>query len=156
WVSPQRLPASVGRRPLVCDQTIVDTMGTSVVASPLVRRRDDGRHSIRRNTGTLITTVPKMTRNRYLRLSTVVSTALMLQGCAIHNLPTRKAETTLPHAFRPGDPDPEATGEESTARVEWKDFFSDPLLVSLIDTAVANNKEVNIMIQRISAAQNEI
>jgi NodT family efflux transporter outer membrane factor (OMF) lipoprotein len=47
-------------------------------------------------------------------------------------------------------------GEPSAARIEWRDFFSDPHLLELIDTALANNKEVGIMMQRLSAAQYEV
>lgn len=40
--------------------------------------------------------------------------------------------------------------------VKWRDFFSDTYLVSLIDTALVNNQELNIMLQRVSMAKNEI
>lgn len=44
----------------------------------------------------------------------------------------------------------------NTATMKWKDFFSDPNLVTLIDTALANNQELNIMLQQISMTKNEI
>ncbi|QWX84365.1 TolC family protein [Cellulophaga sp. HaHaR_3_176] len=44
----------------------------------------------------------------------------------------------------------------TAATVKWRDFFSDPYLVSLIDSALVNNQELNIMLQRVSMAQNEI
>ncbi|WP_149275450.1 TolC family protein [Pareuzebyella sediminis] len=44
----------------------------------------------------------------------------------------------------------------NTASLKWRDFFSDPYLVSLIDTALVNNQELNVMLQRIEVAQNEI
>ena len=64
---------------------------------------------------------------------------------------TKKADSHLPDSFNQG-----LSQQTNTATVKWKDFFEDPNLLSLIDTAVANNKEVNIMMQRISVAQNEI
>ena len=44
----------------------------------------------------------------------------------------------------------------NTATVKWKDFFSDPKLIALIDTALINNQELNIMLQKVSMAENSI
>ena len=77
--------------------------------------------------------------------------ALMLQACGIPVMTSKMADSHLPDSFKHGVSQP-----ASTATVKWNDFFEDPNLLSLIDTAVANNKEVNIMMQRISVAQNEI
>lgn len=63
----------------------------------------------------------------------------------------KTADTQLPEQFKPG-----VNEQTSSANVKWQDFFDDPQLRSLIDTAVANNKEINIMAQRISIAENEI
>lgn len=43
----------------------------------------------------------------------------------------------------------------NTAAVKWKDFFTDANLSSLIDTALKNNQEYNIILQEINIAQNE-
>ena len=44
----------------------------------------------------------------------------------------------------------------NTANINWREFFSDPQLVALIDTALVNNQELNIMLQQVSMAKNEI
>ncbi len=44
----------------------------------------------------------------------------------------------------------------NTAKVKWKDFFTDPNLAALIDTALKNNQELNIMLQEIQISKNEI
>ncbi|KAA2218825.1 TolC family protein [Maribacter flavus] len=44
----------------------------------------------------------------------------------------------------------------NTANTRWREFFSDAYLVSLIDTALVNNQELNIMLQHIDIAQNEV
>ena len=44
----------------------------------------------------------------------------------------------------------------NTANVKWKEFFSDPYLVALIDTALVKNQELNIMLQQVDIAKNEI
>ncbi len=44
----------------------------------------------------------------------------------------------------------------NTATIKWKEFFTDPNLTSLIDMALANNQEYNIIMQEINISQNEI
>ena len=44
----------------------------------------------------------------------------------------------------------------STAGIQWRNFFTDPNLISLIDTALKNNQELNITLQDIEIAKNEI
>lgn len=57
----------------------------------------------------------------------------------------------MPGRYSAGD-----QGKASSASIKWKQFFDDPQLIRLIDTAITSNKEVNIALQRISAAENEI
>jgi multidrug efflux system outer membrane protein len=45
---------------------------------------------------------------------------------------------------------------DSAASISWRRFFADPDLVSLIETALANNQEFNIAIQDIEIAANEV
>jgi len=44
----------------------------------------------------------------------------------------------------------------STAGIQWRNFFTDPNLINLIDTALKNNQELNITLQDIEIAKNEI
>jgi multidrug efflux system outer membrane protein len=70
-------------------------------------------------------------------------------------VPTQKAirneHTIVPKAFKN-----EVTDSLNSAKIKWKDFFSDEYLIALIDTALVNNQELNIMLQQINSAQNEI
>ncbi|MGZ0076586.1 TolC family protein [Methylomonas sp. YC3] len=84
-------------------------------------------------------------------LAAAVAAGLLLQACGIPEMTTRTADTQLPDQFKPG-----VIEQASSASVKWQEFFDDPHLLSLIDTAVANNKEINIALQRISIAENEI
>jgi len=84
-------------------------------------------------------------------LMVLIGAMLMLQACGIPIMTSKKADSHLPDSFNQG-----FSQKSNTATLKWKDFFEDPNLLSLINTAVANNKEVNIMLQRISVAQNEI
>ena len=92
-----------------------------------------------------------MTNNKISRLIVLASVGLMLQACGIPELSPKKEDTKLPDTFKV-----DLTEKKKTEIVKWKDFFDDPHLLSLIDTAVVNNKEVNVLLQRISVAENEI
>ncbi|MBK8695918.1 MAG: efflux transporter outer membrane subunit [Deltaproteobacteria bacterium] len=64
--------------------------------------------------------------------------------------PARAPNRQVPDTF--GDV-PET---ENSAQVDWREFFADPHLVALIDVALANNQELNINIQEMLVASNEI
>ena len=75
---------------------------------------------------------------------------LSLYAC----VPTKMVRTenkTVPEQF-----DNKTTDSTTIATVKWKDFFSDPNLVTLIDSALVNNQELNILLQRVNMSQNEI
>ncbi len=44
----------------------------------------------------------------------------------------------------------------NTATVAWREFFTDPYLNALIDTALRNNQELNIVLREINIAQNDV
>lgn len=50
----------------------------------------------------------------------------------------------------------QSTDSTNSAIVQWKDFFKDDNLIKLIDTALVNNQELNIMLKQIDVAQNEV
>lgn len=81
----------------------------------------------------------------------IIIMALMMQACSIPVLNTKKAEVKLPEHFSQ-----QAQEQDNSANTNWKEFFDDPYLLGLVDQAVANNKEVNILMQRISMAANEV
>lgn len=48
-------------------------------------------------------------------------------------------------------------GDSTTiAKLNWREYFSDKNLTALIDTALKNNQELNIMLQEIEISKNEI
>ncbi|GAB3891768.1 TolC family protein [Larkinella knui] len=44
----------------------------------------------------------------------------------------------------------------NSGKAIWREFFTDPNLTALIDTALSNNQELNITLQEIQIARNEI
>jgi NodT family efflux transporter outer membrane factor (OMF) lipoprotein len=77
--------------------------------------------------------------------------ALMLGACTIPSVVSKKENTKTPEGYRN-----DLTDSVNTARIKWKDFFSDPYLISLIDTALRRNQELNIILQDINIANNEV
>lgn len=73
----------------------------------------------------------------------------LLQKKQTFNVPKRYNTPQLPDSNGLGSVD-------SAASISWRHFFSDPYLVSLIETALANNQEFNIAIQDILIAANEV
>lgn len=49
-----------------------------------------------------------------------------------------------------------AQDSTTTAKTVWKEYFTDPNLLGLIDTALHNNQELNITLQEIEITKNEI
>lgn len=92
-----------------------------------------------------------MKKNKALHLIVLGAVTVLLQACGIPEMTPKNEDSHLPDSFKPG-----LLEQENSATIKWNDFFEDPNLLSLIDTAIVNNKEINIMLQRISVAQNEI
>ena len=44
----------------------------------------------------------------------------------------------------------------NSSLLNWNTFFTDPFLVEIIDSALQNNQELNVMLQEVSIAKNEV
>ena len=77
---------------------------------------------------------------------------LIIQSCSIPQVATRTPVVPVPESF----PASMADTVEVAAGRRWDDFFNDPYLLRLIDTALVNNREMNILLQRIAVTRNEI
>ncbi|WP_343524811.1 TolC family protein [Pedobacter sp.] len=71
-------------------------------------------------------------------------------ACKLPEVAQRAENKSVPVSFN-GSQD-----TVSTAGIQWRNFFTDPYLISLIDTALKNNQELNITLQDIEIAKNEI
>ena len=74
---------------------------------------------------------------------------LMLSSC-VPALKVREAQKNTPAAYAAG-----STDTSDVATKQWRQFYSDVDLRTLIDSALANNQELNILLQEITIAQNE-
>ena len=71
-------------------------------------------------------------------------------GCKLFKEPIRTENKTVPSSYNT------SLDTTNTARVIWRNYFTDPNLVALIDTALNNNQELNITRQEIDIARNEV
>ncbi len=92
-------------------------------------------------------------------MSSVARDALVVLWCAL----IASCIPALPEGGTPRDARrnvPGSYGERSdqgnSSRIDWRDFFADPNLVALIDSALENNQELNILVQESLVANNEI
>ncbi len=101
----------------------------------------------------------RMTNNKYNQQTTMnikpiyilsMCCVAVLTGCMTPKLKKKEADRSVPEMFS------QETDEENSAKVPWKEYFKDPHLITLIDTALENNQELNIILQEIDISQNEI
>jgi NodT family efflux transporter outer membrane factor (OMF) lipoprotein len=75
---------------------------------------------------------------------------LLFYSCKIPQQAQQKPLMPAPETFGSN------TDTTNTATINWKQFFSDKNLVSIIDTALINNWDIQIAIQRIQQAQSNV
>lgn len=79
-----------------------------------------------------------------------IMTVILLQSCVPTQTAIREENKTVPETFK------NESINTNIAVIKWKDFFTDVNLVGLIDVALANNQELNMMLQKIAVSKNEI
>ena len=73
-----------------------------------------------------------------------------LNSCKVENLPIKAVTNSLPEKFQ-------LNGDSTkTENIPWRNYFSDGKLADLIDEALKNNQELNMMLREIEISRNEI
>ncbi len=90
-----------------------------------------------------------MTHKGIIKYVGITCLTLMCEAC-IPTLNTKTENKSVPVSFD------DSRDTINTGTVKWRDFFTDPYLHELIDTALKNNQELNIILQEINIAQNEV
>lgn len=87
---------------------------------------------------------------RIVKYLFAVSAILCLAACKVPAITSKEEDKTVPVSF--------TSSQDTTniARVPWRQYFTDPNLIALIDTALQNNQELNITLQEIEMSKNEI
>jgi multidrug efflux system outer membrane protein len=89
----------------------------------------------------------KLKLNRYI---IPLGLCLAVASCKIPQITQRNENRSVPESF---GSDKDTT---NTAAGQWRNFFADKNLVSLIDTALKNNQELMVTMQEIEIAKNDI
>lgn len=73
-------------------------------------------------------------------------------GCKVPKATQVKENKFVPQQFA------EASVQDTlnSGTLKWREFFSDPNLIALIDTALKNNQELNVTLQELAIAKNDI
>lgn len=80
----------------------------------------------------------------------VACLSLAFAACKTPALLTRTENRTIPASYN------NSADSTNTGKIRWSEFFTDPNLNALIETALKNNQELNISLQEIAIASNEI
>lgn len=91
----------------------------------------------------------KMINN--IKIFTISCLFLLLNSCGIPKVTTKENSVELPSKFNVTTVD-----SSSAAEIKWKNFFDDENLNQLIDLALVNNKELNILLQKVAITGNEV
>lgn len=91
-----------------------------------------------------------MKKNKLIQYLRIVICVFLLSACGIPQVANKAVENQLPNKFG------NLTDTNSIATVSWREFFKDPYLIELIDTALSRNQELNIFNQEILMLGNEV
>jgi multidrug efflux system outer membrane protein len=83
---------------------------------------------------------------KYLFLFAVIG----INACKIPALISKQEDKSIPVSYN------SSQDSVNIASLKWQQYFSDPYLIAIIDTALKNNQELNIALHEIEIDKNEI
>lgn len=92
-----------------------------------------------------------MNKQRIYKYAGIACVLLTLAACKSINIEERAENRSVPDNFGTVQSDTINSG-----KINWKDYFADIPLQNLIETALQNNQELNIILQEIEISKNEI
>lgn len=93
-----------------------------------------------------------MSKFKLYQYSVAVGLCLAVAGCKAPAAETATTSTPVPEAFGIA----KAQDTTNTSTLKWNEFFKDQNLVDLIDVALKNNQELNMTLQEIEIAKNDV
>lgn len=91
-----------------------------------------------------------MTNRSIVKITAIACSTLFLIACKNLSVVNRAENKTVPQSYNG------STDTINVAKTKWKEFFKDPNLIVLIDSALQRNQELNIFLQEINIAKNEV
>ncbi len=89
-------------------------------------------------------------RMRFIYVGSVL-VSLLFSACTAPSVVQKTENKKVPGSYNNN-----AQDSTNTSKVKWQKYFTDPFLNSLIDSALKNNQELNITLQEIEIARNEV
>lgn len=90
-------------------------------------------------------------KSKSVIIAAVVAVLLLPEGgCTLFKAPLKTENKAVPTSYN------SSIDSANSANIIWRNYFSDPYLIALIDTALKNNQELNITMQEIVAAQMDV
>ncbi|HRO43645.1 MAG TPA: efflux transporter outer membrane subunit [Flavipsychrobacter sp.] len=80
----------------------------------------------------------------------IICLSVSLWGCTVPRKAIKDENKTMPASYL------QAQDTATSATVNWRTYFGDETLIALIDTALMNNQELNIVLQEMEVRKNEI
>ncbi|MDR7371307.1 TolC family protein [Flavobacterium aquidurense] len=93
-----------------------------------------------------------MSKFKLYQYSAALGLCLAVVGCKAPAAETATTSAPVPESFGAA----KAQDTTNTSTVKWNDFFKDQNLVDLIDVALKNNQELNMTLQEIEIAKNDV
>ena len=91
-----------------------------------------------------------MIKKNFVSTALAGAAALVLAGCSL--IPTYERPAAPVPASYPGA-QPAATSRSPASTLAWQDYFTDPRLAKLIETALANNRDLRVAVLNIEQAR---
>ncbi len=87
----------------------------------------------------------------YLNKALLILVLIIVTQSCVPTQHIQEADTATPESYGalPAD-------TVNSSVISWREFFEEPELISLIDTALAHNQELNIFLQQITIAESEV
>ncbi|RZK25762.1 MAG: TolC family protein, partial [Hymenobacter sp.] len=92
-----------------------------------------------------------MLKRRIYQCLGAAGLALAAAACKLPQVTQRDVSRSVPATYNNSPQD-----TISTAKVRWQEFFNDPNLKALIDSALQRNQELNVTQQELQIARNEV
>ena len=80
----------------------------------------------------------------------IIFIALLSTSCNVPRLVLRQENKAVPASFN------NSQDSTNTGKTAWREFFTDPYLTTLIDSALLGNQELNVTLQEIQVSNNEV
>ncbi|MCC6600793.1 MAG: TolC family protein, partial [Crocinitomicaceae bacterium] len=91
-----------------------------------------------------------MSKTTLIKFAVIFGMSLLFTACNVPASLQKTENKSVPAAFGV------SADTTNTSKVIWKQFFKDPFLNALIDSALQKNQELNIALQEINIAKNEV